>query len=231
MRLKAKLKWSIKDPDTAVYRLRQNEMASSPNFKSIGFYDISPISAQILQGIAFIVKLSDLFGVEPSSLFPLWGSVDSFGGSSLLEHLCSRIPPGLNSELTIDVKYFNNGTQKATLQSATNSICTMLEWPSEHFGPLMEAANVINAKFDLQSLSTLYRYVIISRLLGAPPKLCSSFFRYFFSKDQEDALIKGQPFQESNAGSCCLAHVGRLRRWSMFSDQLMHRIKKETLPI
>ena len=187
-------------------------MASSPNFKSIGFYDISPISAQVLQGIAFIVKLSDLFGVQPSSLFSLWGSIDSFGENSLLEHLCSRIPPGLSSEVTIHAKYFNSGTQKVTLQSATNSICTMLEWPSEHFGPLMEAANVTNAKFDLESLSTLYRYVVISRLLKIPPRMCLSFFRCFFSKDQEDVLIQGQPFQESNAGSCCLAHVARLRR-------------------
>ncbi|TGO62494.1 hypothetical protein BCON_0019g00300 [Botryotinia convoluta] len=116
LRLKTRLGWSTKVLDAAIYCLRKREMESPPSFRSNNASEAAAISVYVVKGIASIVKLSDLCGLEPAALIPLWGLVDSFGDKSLLHQKFLRSSLGEVFTIPEDGAYFQPGGKISKLQ-------------------------------------------------------------------------------------------------------------------
>ncbi|TGO35955.1 hypothetical protein BHYA_0139g00010 [Botrytis hyacinthi] len=186
LRLKARIGWSTNVLDAAIHCLRNREMESSPSFRSNTVSQVASISVYVIKGIASIVKLSDLCGLEPAALIPLWGLIDSFGDESLLHR--KFLSPSLGEIFAIpkDCAYFQPRGKAIKIQECGASICASLKWRFEYFDDLLEATNLANDDLNIENFSILYRYVTICRMLSVPPKECVPFFKVFF--DKEDPL-------------------------------------------
>ncbi|KAF5874209.1 putative toxin subunit protein [Botrytis fragariae] len=186
LRLKARLGWSTKVLDAAIHCLRNREMESSPSFRSNTVSQVASISVYVIKGIASIVKLSDLCGLEPAALVPLWGLIDSFGDESLLHRKFLSASLGEIFAVPKDGAYFQPGGKVVKIQECGASICASLNWRFEYINDLLEATNLANDDLNIETFSILYRYVTICRMLSVPPKYCVPFFKIFF--DREDPL-------------------------------------------
>ncbi|TEY75128.1 hypothetical protein BOTCAL_0065g00300 [Botryotinia calthae] len=186
LRLKAKLGWSTKLLDTAIHCLRNKEMENSPSFKSNTVSQVASISVYVIKGIASIVKLSDLCGLDPAALIPLWGLIDSFGDESLLHR--KFLSPSLGEIFAVpkDGAYFQPGGKVVKIQECGASICESLNWRFEYFNDLLEATNLANNDLNIETFSILYRHVAICRILSVPPQECVPFFKILL--DKEDPL-------------------------------------------
>ncbi|KAK6606454.1 toxin subunit protein [Botrytis cinerea] len=172
LRLKAKLGWSTKVLDAAIHCLRNKEMESSPSFRSNTVSQVASISVYVIKGIASIVKLSDLCGLEPAALIPLW---------VLSIHLVTNLSFIANFSALLWEKYlqFPKTVHTSNLEGSLN-------WRFEYFNDLLGATNLANDDLNIETFSILYRYVTICRMLSVPPKECVPFFKIFF--DEEDHL-------------------------------------------
>ncbi|KAF7936532.1 uncharacterized protein EAE97_007898 [Botrytis byssoidea] len=147
---------------------------------------VASISVYVIKGIASIVKLSDLCGLEPAALLPLWGLIDSFGDESLLHRKFLSSSLGEIFAVPKDGTYFQSGGKAVKIQECGASICASLNWRFEYFNDLLTATNLANYDLNIESFSILYRYVTICRILSVAPKKCVPFFKIFF--DKEDSL-------------------------------------------
>ncbi|EDN96660.1 hypothetical protein SS1G_01586 [Sclerotinia sclerotiorum 1980 UF-70] len=190
LRLKAKLGWSTRVLDAAIYCLRNRELESSPSFKSSTITEVQSISVYVIKGIAAIVKLSDLCGIEPDFLIPLWGPIDSFGEESLLHRKFLRLSLGPIFAVPEDSAYFQPDGKTYKIQACGANICASLNWRFEYFGDLLQATNLSNADLTIETFSTLYRYATICRILSVSPKECVPFFKIFFKKEDPLASPK-----------------------------------------
>ena len=193
MRLQAKLKWSIKDVDAAVYCLRSKELAGSPVVIKSDVSQFFSISPFVIQGVAAICKLSDLSGIEPASLLPLWGTIDSYGEKSLLFR--KFLTPSMReidrifSPPTAEGEYLKmNGVTVDELRAHDIGICAGIKWPAEYFQDLLTITGLTQSNLEVETLSTLYRHVLICRILSMPPKDATYFFKLFFADAIDDPL-------------------------------------------
>ncbi|KAK6607240.1 toxin subunit protein [Botrytis cinerea] len=170
LRLKAKLGWSTRDLDAAIYCLRNNEMALSPDFKGTTAPNTRPISVYVLNGIASIVRLSNLCGIEPAALLPLWGPIDAFGKDSFLYRKFLR--PSLGKVFAIPKdgeEFFEPGGTKFQIYACGTSVCASLNWPFQYLRDLLEATGYSDSHLTVGTLSKLYRYTTISQILSENP--------------------------------------------------------------
>ncbi|ESZ98837.1 hypothetical protein SBOR_0785 [Sclerotinia borealis F-4128] len=179
LRLKAKLGWSTKDLDAAIYCLRSREMESSPTFKLAASSEARPISVYVLNGIASIVELSSLCGIEPAALLPLWGLIDSFGKDSFLYRKFLRPSYGPIFAIPQNDEFFQPGGIKSKIYSCGTSVCASLKWPFQYLKDLLEATGLSDADLSVETLSILYRYATISQILSVPAGKCTRFFKLF----------------------------------------------------
>ncbi|KAI1840644.1 hypothetical protein JX266_013151 [Neoarthrinium moseri] len=188
LRLQAKVKWSTRDLDAAIFCLRNKEIQNSSTFKMPAAPVETDISPYVIKGIAHVVRLSKLCGIDAPSLLPLWGPIDSFGPKSLLRRKFLR--PSLSEPFDASTNggYFLNGTKRIQIQSCGPSICARLSWPYELFGDLLQVTELALAALDIESFSKLYRHVLLLRILKIPAKLCIPFFDVVLSKGM------GSPF-------------------------------------
>ncbi|KAM0166214.1 hypothetical protein ACHAQE_001575 [Botrytis cinerea] len=189
LRLKAKLGWSTRDLDAAIYCLRNNEMTLSPDFKGTTAPNTRPISVYVLNGIASIVKLSNLCGIEPAALLPLWGPIDAFGKDSFLYRKFLR--PSLGKVFAIPKdgeEFFEPGGTKFQTYACGTSVCASLNWPFQYLRDLLEATGYSDSHLTVGTLSKLYRYTTISQILSVPATKCAQFFKLFFDEAKENPL-------------------------------------------
>ncbi|KAK6611051.1 toxin subunit protein [Botrytis cinerea] len=189
LRLKAKLGWSTRDLDAAIYCLRNNEMALSPDFKGTTAPNTRPISVYVLNGIASIVRLSNLCGIEPAALLPLWGPIDAFGKDSFLYRKFLR--PSLGKVFAIPKdgeEFFEPGGTKFQIYACGTSVCASLNWPFQYLRDLLEATGYSDSHLTVGTLSKLYRYTTISQILSVPATKCAQFFKLFFDEAKENPL-------------------------------------------
>ena len=190
LRLQAKLKWTMQDLDAAIFSLRLREMETSgfaPTPASSSFFSISPY---VIKEIASIVELSNLTGVDPASLLPLWGTMDSYGERSFLYRKfftpglgnISKIfkPPKNSMFLTID-------GNPIPIRDEDVSVSMSLGWPVDNYLDLLEIVNLdeIGQTLDLAKFSALYRHVLICKILEVAPKRCKLFFKLFYAQSEQ----------------------------------------------
>ncbi|KAM0137836.1 hypothetical protein ACHAO1_003721 [Botrytis cinerea] len=189
LRLKAKLGWSTRDLDAAIYCLRNNEMALSPDFKGTTAPNTRPISVYVLNGIASIVRSSNLCGIEPAALLPLWGPIDAFGKDSFLYRKFLR--PSLGKVFAIPKdgeEFFEPGGTNFQIYACGTSVCASLNWPFQYLRDLLEATGYSDSHLTVGTLSKLYRYTTISQILSVPATKCAQFFKLFFDEAKENPL-------------------------------------------
>ncbi|KAF7930464.1 uncharacterized protein EAE98_004864 [Botrytis deweyae] len=189
LRLKAKLGWSTRDLDAAIYCLRNNEMELSPDFKVTTAPNTRPISVYVLNGIASIIKLNNLCGIEPAALLPLWGPIDAFGKDSFLYRKFLR--PSLGQVFAIPKdgeEFFEPGGSKFQIYACGTSVCASLKWPFQYLKDLLEATGYSDSHLTVGILSKLYRYTTVSQILSIPATKCAQFFKLFFDEAKENPL-------------------------------------------
>ncbi|KAB8231130.1 uncharacterized protein BDW43DRAFT_313455 [Aspergillus alliaceus] len=228
LRLKAKLKWATRDIDAAIVCLRAQETQTAPSMyqpQASNFFSISPY---VLKSIASILKISSLCGMEPASLLPLWGAIDSYGESSFLHRKFFTPSMGLVSPIfappTGD-RYFVIEGETVPHSSVDGPLCTCLEWPIEHFPKLLQVAGLEDDGLDLSvhTFTILYRYTTICRMLSVPPEHCEIFFQLFFANPGVDNEEYSNPLRSPAA---TLATVEKWKRlidagWTVES---LHRV-------
>ncbi|KAI0448399.1 hypothetical protein F5B21DRAFT_522016 [Xylaria acuta] len=188
LRLRERLKWTTRDLDAAIFSLRSHEMQKSPHAsrpQATSFFSISPY---VVKGISSVVKLSQLTGVGPAAVLPLWGTMDAYGDKSFLyrRFLTSALqrvspifkPPPHKSDMFLTV----DGS-RVLLRDEDSAICMALGWPVECYEPLLRVVGRQgnNQSLDVDSFSVLYRHVLVCRMLQVSPKDCQSFFEMFFA--------------------------------------------------
>ncbi|KAI0474525.1 hypothetical protein F4859DRAFT_481115 [Xylaria cf. heliscus] len=69
------------------------------------------------------------------------------------------------------------------LRDKGGAICMALGWPVECYEPLLRVAGLQpnNENLHVDSLSALYRHVLVYRMLQVSPKDCQFFFEMFFA--------------------------------------------------
>ncbi|KAK1958584.1 hypothetical protein LY78DRAFT_726532 [Colletotrichum sublineola] len=187
LRLQAKLKWTIRDLDAAIASLRLREMGTigfAHTIASSSFYSISPY---VFKEIASIVELSNFTGVDPASLLPLWGTMDTYGEQSFLYRKfftpslgnISKIfkAPKKDMFLTID-------GNSIPIRDEDVVICMSLGWPVDNYLDLLEVVNLdeIGETLNVERFSALYRQVLICKILEVAPKSCKLFFKLFYAQ-------------------------------------------------
>ncbi|KAL7935827.1 hypothetical protein V8C35DRAFT_298338 [Trichoderma chlorosporum] len=185
LRLQAKLKWSIRDLDAAIFCLRSREAEKHPKIQrpeAIAFFSISPY---VIEGISGIVKLSQLVDIEPAALLPLWGVIDTYGEGSLMHR--KFLTPVLRKlspifEIPKDGHYLTNKGVSVSLTSEMDAICASLGWPPEYYDKLLEIAEIKDDYLDIASFSNLYRHVLLCQMLSISANDCVRFFKLFFSQ-------------------------------------------------
>ncbi|GAB1312051.1 BTB domain-containing protein [Madurella fahalii] len=221
MRLQAKLRWPTKQLDAAIFCLRNKEMAMSPTTTRTGsdrapstsapprLAELLSISPFVVRGIASLVMLSDLTGIEPAALLPLWGPIDSFGNKSLL-HRRFLTPAAGEVDALFKIpasgRYFLVGSGTTPLYQHRAGVCASLEWPLEHIDSLLGVTCLEDADLDVDTLSILYRHVLLCRILAVPPSEAGRFLPLFFDKTPGDPLATPT------------ATLAAIRRWKTLLD-------------
>ena len=216
IRLKTKLKWSIRDLDAAIYLFHSNGMAYSSNSAKVtsNVRDVYPsgekpslinqslsevlaISPYIMKSIAFLSELGDLCDMNASLLLPLWGRIDSYGPSSLLHRKFKTTPASesegifaLESSADGNPRFFTVNGQTGKIADNLEILSNALQWPVEDFAQLLQAARLDqkDAQLDIESFSQLYRYTLLCRMLGVNSKDSSRFFEVFFLQGEKAVL-------------------------------------------
>ncbi|KAF5982605.1 toxin subunit [Fusarium coicis] len=188
LRLQSKLGWSTQNLDATISCLRVAESVAS----SSGLSEVSLISTYTVKGIASIVELSKLVSIEPAQLLPLWDNIDTFGSDSLMHrkflspHM-RRISP-IFSPNDRGIYLTRNGLT-VSLKDESHAICLALEWPSEHFASLCEAAKIdqTETKLTVETFSVLYRHTLMFQMVSVEAKDCVLF-------SQMTSLCMEEPF-------------------------------------
>ncbi|KAK0614430.1 hypothetical protein B0T14DRAFT_606722 [Immersiella caudata] len=195
LRLKAKLGWSTKQLDAAIFSLRNLEMGSTPGTarKDAVAVDsgcpseLPSISAFTIKNIAAIVKLAELSGVGASTLLALWGPIDAYGSNSVLQRqFLTRTVREVDSTFsapTMGENFLQDG-ESTTVDGHREGLCASLKWPDQSLNDLLEMTGLHDAKLSVTSFSTLFRHVLLCRILGVAPTQCAQFFSLFFSAQE-----------------------------------------------
>ncbi|KAL8383083.1 hypothetical protein RB595_006710 [Gaeumannomyces hyphopodioides] len=208
LRLKAKLGWTAKELDAAVFSLRRLELDSSPDWKGDrGIFSISPF---VVKSITALVKLGSRLGVHPATLLPLWGDLDAFRENSAVFRVLSR---------SLVSKFFpplvtkgGGGKLPFTVHSGASEVCRALKWPVEFFEVLSVAAGIkdegLNATLDVPTFSRLHRYRLLCSLLEVDPKDAATFFCIFLDRGPG----QDHPLQHPSA------MLAAVRDWKVLAD-------------
>ncbi|KAL8410061.1 hypothetical protein RB594_008236 [Gaeumannomyces avenae] len=210
LRLKAKLGWTAKELDAAVYSLRRLELDSSPGWKGDrGIFSISPF---VVKSIAALVKLGSLLGVHPATLLPLWGDLDAFRENSAVFRLLSRSMVSTLFPALVSSEGGANSKQPFTVHTGASEFCRALKWPVELFDDLAAAAGIKgeaqDGALDVPTFSKLYRYRLLCSLLGINPKDAATFFCIFLDRGPG----KDHPLQHPSA------MLAAVRDWKVLAD-------------
>ena len=124
--------------------------------------------------------------------FLSWGPIDSFGSNSLLH--CKFLRSFLGQVFKVPEHEEDLRSVPTThhIQSCGTSLCASFKWPSESLGDLFEATCLVNAYLDVETFSTLCRYVTISRILSVPGKRMRPVLRAFLRGKAGGSLRKSQ---------------------------------------
>ncbi|KAK3392359.1 hypothetical protein B0T20DRAFT_472192 [Sordaria brevicollis] len=199
LRLRAKLRWSTKQLDATIFCLRNREMETSLSTnqkdgtaaEGSHLSELPSISPFVIKGIAAIAKLSELSGISASMLLPLWGPIDAYGSDSLLQRqILTRAVRDVDSVFSLPAKGENltQDGQSTTVGAHREGLCASLKWPDEYLDDLLQAAGLQDAKLSITNLSTLYRYVLLCRILAVAPSQSYQFLSLFFSNHKGDPL-------------------------------------------
>jgi hypothetical protein len=198
LRLRARLGWSIRDLDAAIHCLRTREMESAASGSGSALAttittDLT-ITPAVVKGLAAIVRLSAISGLDAMSLSPLWGNMDAYDTSSLLYR--TFLTPALGHisnafQRPADGRVFLTKKNKTLLVSEKTALCTALRWPTERFNDLLQITGLdkpVDGKvvnLDVDAVSRLYRHVLLCRMFSVRPDDAVPFFRLFFGKGVE----------------------------------------------
>jgi hypothetical protein len=215
LRLRTKLNWSTRDLDAAVFLFHGLEVADAsdtvriksdtrgawppeeqPKIINQNPSEILAITPYIIKAISFVVQLGKFADLDPWILLPLWGRIDSYGESSLLLRKFKTTPISdpdtvfalaSSSEGTI---YFTLKGQSGRISDFAEVIADSLQWPVEDFAQLRKAASLDreDAQLDIDSFSGLYRFAILSKLLGIKPMDAGRSLEAFLAASQEPVL-------------------------------------------
>ena len=219
IRLKTKLKWSIRDLDAAIYLFHSIGMAHAsdsakitsnvgdvypsgekPSLVNHNSSEVLAISPYIIKSIAFLAELGDLCDMDASLLLPLWGRIDSYGPSSLLHRKFKTTPASesegifaFESSAEETPKFFTLNGQTGKIADNLEILSNALQWPVEDLNQLLQTSRLDqkDAQLDIESFSQLYRYTLLCRMLGVNSKDSSRFFEAFFL--QGEKVVLGSP--------------------------------------
>jgi hypothetical protein len=194
LRLRARLKWSTRNLDAAIHCLRTRELEAArvrtgPVPTTTTGLIITPF---VLEGLAAIVRLRSITGLDAMSLLPLWGVMDAYDEASLLYR--TFLTPALGQisaafKRPADGRIFRTGTSKTLLAAEKMALCTALRWPVELFASLLNIVGLAKPEpgkgavyLDVDAVSRLYRHVLLCRILSVTPEDATRFFGLFFGK-------------------------------------------------
>jgi hypothetical protein len=189
IRLRAKLGWSTKCLDDVVVCLRTLELESTvPRAPKTNTEtqaeDLFAITPFVIKGLAAISKLSALYSdhiIEDGivALLPLWGQISAYGEDSLLYTRflvpsLQRLSPFFNKPPSGSQEYLTHNGSYALLGDVDNAVCAALQWPLQRFKKLRKASGLDGSgtQLTLDTLSALYRHVLLCRILSIAPEDC-----------------------------------------------------------
>lgn len=194
LRLQAKLKWSTRQLDSAVACFHNRELETSSTIQGSGLFTEHPqpsvITPFVVQSIASLVQLSELSNIDSPLLLPLWGDIDAFDDKSLLHSkFLTRPIQAMSSVFKSHAdkgQYFLDGGQTTAIHTLDEALAAALKWPLEFMDDLLAATCLEEADLTISSLSTLYRHVLLCRILGVAPRQSAAFFHILFATTKED---------------------------------------------
>ncbi|KAF5981743.1 putative toxin subunit protein [Fusarium bulbicola] len=169
IRLRNKLGWTIAEVDVVISTITQNHIANSAIASVEGFRGIT---LSVLEDIAQIAKLSRLTQVPVMSLLPIWAQISTHGDKSLYKKAFLEPMSYLSNDPVF--RSDSNGRylmDKGAIELYTAPLTMTLKTTSDDLKILLAISGLsTSSPFDLDTLSTMYRHVLMCRLLGVRPK-------------------------------------------------------------
>lgn len=150
IRLWRKLGWTIQETDDSVAALTGGSFELTPEF---------------LHQLAAVKKLSEQFGLELRKLLALWANIGTAGPNSLynrlfLKHNADSVSNPFRADA--DGRYLANSTLQ--LQDYAAFLTAALNLKADELSAIMSYAGL--STLTLENVSTLYRYRLLSKLVG-----------------------------------------------------------------
>ncbi|GAB1312348.1 Toxin subunit [Madurella fahalii] len=169
IRLKNKLGWPIHEVDVAIASLTENHVA---NCVVGSLDDFRGITYRLLEDLSYLIKLSSLTNMSPSSILPLWAQINSRGKNSLYQKVFLSPIRFLSDDSVFQAG--PSGTYFETSDAIENHISALtmaLKLGNEDLDNMMTATGIkSNTELSMDVLSKLYRHTLLCRMLDVRPK-------------------------------------------------------------
>ncbi|OAL53444.1 hypothetical protein IQ07DRAFT_562294 [Pyrenochaeta sp. DS3sAY3a] len=200
IRLRTKLNWSIRDLDAAIFLFHTWPPEEQPTIVNQSPSEILMVTPYIMRAISSVVQLGKLADLDPSSLLPLWGRLDSHGDQSLLFRKFKTTPRTERNGIFAlassaeETTYFTLKGQSGRISDYAEVIADCLQWPTEDFPQLLISAGLDqeDAQLDIDSFSSLYRLTILCKILGIKSKDSERSLKPFLASSSSPVLATPQ---------------------------------------
>ncbi|KAF5578163.1 toxin subunit [Fusarium subglutinans] len=153
--------------------------------------EIPAITPFVIKGIASLKRLSEISGFEPVELTVLWAPLNTYGDKSFFyRRFMTRRLQQIDSIFSLhkdistgSIRFFTPEGIVTHVRDHSRGICAALNWPSAYFDSLVTAAGCTSKRLDIESFSSIYRYVLICKIIGVSAKQCKGFFDVFFAEN------------------------------------------------
>ncbi|KAF4443775.1 toxin subunit [Fusarium acutatum] len=169
IRLRNKLGWTIAELDVVISTITQNHVANSAIASVEAFRGIS---LAVLEDIARIAKLSKLTEASVVSLLPIWAQISTHGDKSLYRKAFLEPMSFLSNDPVFRPDSYGKYLRdKGGIELYMAPLTMTLKTTSEDLKIFLAIAGLNpSSPLDLDTLSKMYRHVLMCRLLGARPK-------------------------------------------------------------
>lgn len=166
IRLWKKIGWPIPVLDSVLSTLRRDkEDGSTAKRPDCG------ITAELIQELAAVKNISDMTGLSPAELQPLWGTIDTNGPESLYSQLF------LKKRLLALDPVFRRDDKTEVVLAGSDSIekhkaatLTALQIPEQQFLTTLSCVDLsVESDLSVSNVSKIHRISLMCRLFGIKP--------------------------------------------------------------
>jgi hypothetical protein len=214
IRLRRKLGWSIHELDLVLIAL--------------GEQDITP---QTISKLSAFVLLKQQTNLLADQLAVFWGEIDTYGPKSLYKRLFLNKSVHSAGKVSGADKFGNYLANNETISRNIPGICAAFRISEQELNVILTNASTISETLNLQNLSIIHRYVVLSRALKIPVKDICVLIQLFNAAPFSTWLPEPEIFTDiSPAATLEFFNLAKAIKDSGFKPEMLQYILQGDVP-